>query len=256
MPIDYHIEGKIATITLNRPDAYNAVDVQMLKQLREVMLAFRGNEDVWVGIVTGAGEKAFSAGADIAETLPYMKKIRGKPWELPDTPLRHMEVYKPLVAAVNGVALGGGLEIMLICDIRIAAEHARFGSPEVNLGLIPGWGATQRLTREIPWAKAAEILLSGKQINAQEAYRIGLVNEVVPRQELMPRARKWAEDLCQAGPLAVRAAKEAMLRGYSMPLNEGIRLEAALFEYLLGTDDFAEGTAAFTQRRKPDFKAK
>lgn len=256
MAIDYRVEGKIATITINRPEAFNAVDLQTLKQLQKAMVAFRENEDAWVGIVTGAGEKAFSAGADIAETLPFMKKIRGKPWELPDTPLRYMEMYKPLVAAVNGVALGGGLEIMLICDIRIAAEHARFGSPEVNLGLIPGWGATQRLTREIPWAKAAEILLSGKQINAQEAYRIGLVNEVVPRQELMTRARKWAEDLCQVGPLAVRAAKEAMIRGYSMPLNEGIKLEAALFEYLLGTEDYEEGTAAFNQKRKPQFKAK
>jgi len=256
MAVDYKLDGKIATITINRPEALNAVDLQTLRQLREAMVAFRENDDAWVGIVTGAGEKAFSAGADIAETLPYMKKIRGKPWEMPDTPLRHMELYKPLIAAVNGVALGGGLEIMLICDIRIAADHARFGSPEVNLGLIPGWGATQRLTREIPWAKAAEILLSGKQVNAQEAYRIGLVNEVVPRAELVPRAHKWAEDLCQVGPLAVRAAKEAMIRGYSMPLNDGIRLEAALFEYLLGTEDYEEGTAAFTQRRKAQFKAK
>ncbi|MDP2920274.1 MAG: enoyl-CoA hydratase-related protein [Dehalococcoidia bacterium] len=256
MAIDYQVDGHIATITINRPEAYNAVDVQTLKQFREAMLQFRGNDDVWVGIITGAGEKAFSAGADIAETLPYMKSIRGRPWEIPDTPLRHMEVYKPLIAAVNGVALGGGLEIMLICDIRIAAEHARFGSPEVNLGLIPGWGATQRLPREIPWAKAAEILLSGKPINAQEALRIGLVNEVVPRQELMPRARKWAEDLCQVGPLALRAAKEAMLRGYNMPLNEGIKLEAALFEFLLGTEDFTEGSGAFLQKRKPQFKAK
>jgi len=256
MAIDYQVDGRVATITINRPEAYNAVDVKTLTQLRDVMLTFRDNEEVWVGIITGAGDKAFSAGADIAETLPYMKSIRGKPWLLPDTPLRHMEMYKPLIAAVNGVALGGGLEIMLICDIRIAAENARFGSPEVNLGLIPGWGATQRLPREILWAKAAEILLSGKQINAQEALRIGLINEVVPKEQVMPRAKKWAEELCAVGPLAIRAAKEAMLRGYSMPLQEGIKLEAALFEYLLGTDDFVEGSAAFTQRRKPQFKAR
>jgi enoyl-CoA hydratase/carnithine racemase len=256
MAIDYQTDGHVATITINRPEAYNAIDVQTLKQFREAMLTFRENEDAWVGIITGAGDKAFSAGADIAETLPYMKSIRGKPWEMPDTPLQYMEIYKPLIAVVNGAALGGGLEIMLICDIRIAAEHARFGSPEVNLGLIPGWGATQRLPREIPRAKASEILLSGKPINAQEALRIGLVNEVVPRAEVIARARKWAEELCQVGPLALRAAKEAIIRGYSLPLNEGIKLEAALFEYLLGTEDFTEGSTAFLQKRKPQFKAK
>lgn len=256
MAVDYQLDGHIATVTINRPEAHNAIDLLTLNQFRDAMLAFRENEAAWVGIVTGAGDRAFSAGADIAETLPYMKSIRGKPWLLPDTPLRHMEMYKPLIAAVNGVALGGGLEIMLICDIRIAAEQARFGSPEVNLGLIPGWGATQRLTRQVPWAKAAQILLTGKPIDAQEALRIGLINEVVPRPELMARARKLAEELCQVGPLALRAAKEAMIRGYSLPLDEGIKLEAALFEYLLGTDDFTEGQSAFTARRKPDFKGK
>jgi enoyl-CoA hydratase/carnithine racemase len=256
MAIDYQVDGRIATFTINRPEAYNAVDIQTFKQLHKTMVAFRDNPDVWVGIITGAGERAFCSGADIAELLPYMKKIRGRPWELPDTPLRHLEVYKPLIAAVNGFALGGGLEIVLICDIRIAAENARFGSPEVNLGLIPGWGATQRLPRSIPWAKAAEILFTGKPINAQEAYRIGLINEVVPRQELMPRARKWAEELCQVGPLALRAAKEAMIRGYSLPLNEGLKLEASLFENLLGTEDFIEGTGAFADKRKPNFQAK
>jgi enoyl-CoA hydratase/carnithine racemase len=167
-----------------------------------------------------------------------------------------MELYKPLVGAINGIALGGGLEIALLCDIRIASEHARFGCPEVNLGIMPGWGGTQRLPRIIPWAKAAEIVLAGKPIRAEEAYRIGLVNEVVPKTELMARAQKWAEDLCNVGPLAVRAAKEAMIRGYSMPLNEGIKLETALFHYLLGTEDFTEGRDAFMNKRKPDFKAK
>ena len=167
-----------------------------------------------------------------------------------------MELYKPIIGAINGIAFGGGLEVALICDIRIAAEHARFGCPEVNLGLMPGWGATQRLPRIIPRAKAAELVFSGKPINAQEAYRIGLVNEVVPKTELMARAQKWAEDLCQVSPLALRAAKEAMIRGYSLPLNEGIKLETALFNYLLGTEDFGEGRDAFLNKRKPQFKAK
>ena len=215
MAVDYKVDGRIATITLNRPEAYNSVDVKTLKELRDAMVAFRDNNDVWVGILTGAGEKAFCSGADIAEML-----------------------------------------IALICDIRIAAEHARFGCPEVNLGIMPGWGATQRLTRIIPRAKAAELIFTGKPINAQEAYRIGLVNEVVPKTELMTRAQKWAEDLTQVSPLALRAAKEAMIRGYSMPLDEGIKLEGALFSYLLGTEDFVEGQDAFLNKRKPQFKAK
>jgi len=165
-------------------------------------------------------------------------------------------MWKPLIAAINGWALGGGLEIVLACDIRIASENARFGNPEVTLGLIPGWGGTQRLPRMLPWCKAAEILLMGKPIDAEEAYRIGLVNKVVPKDKLMPTAKEWAEVICQAGPLAVRAAKEAMTRGSSMTLDDGLRLENSLNAYLMGTDDFTEGTTAFTEKRKPVFKAK
>jgi enoyl-CoA hydratase len=188
--------------------------------------------------------------------LPFLKANENSPWNIPETPLRSMELNKPLIGAINGIALGGGLEIALICDIRIAAEHARFGCPEVNLGIMPGWGATQRLPRIIPRAKAAELIFSGKPINAAEAYRIGLVNEVVPKAELMTRAQKWAEDLCAVSPLALRAAKEAMIRGYSMPLDDGIKLEAYLFNYLLGTEDHKEGRDAFLNKRKPQFKAK
>ena len=256
MAVDYKVEGRIATITLNRPEAYNSVDIRTLRELHDALAAFRDNDEVWVGILTGSGEKAFCSGADIVEMLPFLKSAEHKSWEIPETPLRFMEVYKPIIGAINGMALGGGFEIALICDIRIAAEHARFGCPEVNLGIMPGWGATQRLTRIIPRAKAMELVLSGKPINAQEAYRIGLVNEVVPKMELMARAQKWAEDLCQVGPLALRAAKEAMIRGYSMPLDEGIKLESALFSYLLGTEDFKEGRDAFLNKRKPQFKGK
>lgn len=256
MAVDYKVEGRIATITLNRPEAYNSVDVKTLRELRDAMVAFRDNNDAWVGILTGAGEKAFCSGADVAGMLPFLRDNAHTPWEIPETPLRAMEMYKPLIGAINGFALGGGLEIALICDIRIAAEHARFGCPEVNLGIMPGWGATQRLTRIIPRAKAAELIFTGKPINAQEAWRIGLVNEVVPKTELMARAQKWAEDLTQVSPLALRAAKEAMIRGYSMPLDEGIKLESALFSYLLGTEDFVEGRDAFLNKRKPQFKAK
>jgi len=256
MSVDYKKEGRIAIFTINRPEALNSINVEAMRELHEAMLSFKDDPELWVGIITGAGEKAFSAGADINDMLPFIKETRDRPWAFPATPLRGMKMWKPLIAAINGLALGGGLEITLACDIRIAAENARFGSPEVNLGLIPGWGATQRLPRVIPWAKAAEILLTGKPIDAQEAYRIGLVNKVVPREEVMATAKEWAEALCQVGPLAVRAAKQAMIRGYSLPLDEGLSLESSLFGYLLGTEDYTEGTAAFNERRKPDFKAK
>jgi len=255
--IDYQKEGKIAIFTIDRPDALNSINVQTARELNKAMVDFRDDDGLWVGIITGAGDKAFCVGADIKDMLPFLKEnLAQRPWAMPDTPMRGLELWKPLIAAVNGMALGGGLEIALACDLRIASEKARFGSPEVNLGLIPGWGATQRLPRMIPPGKAAELLLMGKQIDAQEAYRIGLVNTVVPPEEVMPRAREWAETICQAGPLAVRAAKEAMIRGSSLTLEDGLHLENALEAYVMSTEDFTEGTTAFVEKRKPDFKAK
>ena len=254
MTVDYVKEGKIAVITINRPQAYNAVDLETWQQLNEAMVNLRDDPEVWVGIVTGAGEKAFCAGADVNETLPYMREHSH--WLWPAAPKYSADVWKPLIAAINGVALGGGLEVALACDIRIAAEHARLGLPEVTLGLIPGWGGTQKLPRVIPWAKAAEILFTGKPVDAQEAYRIGLVNKVVPREELMKAAKDMAETICQAGPLGVRAAKEAMIRGYNMPLEDGLRLEGSFFTALIDTEDGKEGSAAFNEKRKPNFKAK
>jgi enoyl-CoA hydratase/carnithine racemase len=165
-------------------------------------------------------------------------------------------MWKPLIAAVNGLALGGGLEIVLACDIRIASEKARFGTPEVTLGLIPGWGGTQRLPRMLPWCKAAELLLMGRPIDAQEACRIGLVNKVVPPEQVMPTAKEWAEVICQAGPLAVRAAKEAMIKGSGMPFEDGLQLESSLFNRIMDTEDYAEGIAAFNEKRRPVYKAK
>jgi len=254
--IDYEKEGRIAILTINRPEAMNAMSVQAWRELNEALIDFRDDPELWVGIITGTGEKAFCAGADIKDLLPFLKENRDTPWLLPPTHMRGLDLWKPLIAAINGLALGGGLEIVLGCDIRIASENARLGVPEVNLSLIPAWGGTQRLPRMIPWCKAAELLLTGKPVDAQEAYRIGLVNQVVPPQELMPTAKKWAEAVCRPGPLAVRAAKEAMLRGTSLPLEEGLRLEQALAVALLSTEDFVEGTKAFVEKRKPDFKAK
>jgi enoyl-CoA hydratase/carnithine racemase len=256
MAVSYEKEGKIAIFTINRPEAANALNIETMRELQEAMTDFRDDPELWVGIVTGAGEKAFCGGADIKDTLPFMKEHRRNPWAMPPSIMRGLEMWKPLIAAINGIALGGGLELALACDLRIVADNARLGTTEVNLGLIPGWGGTQRLPRVIPWCKAAELLLMGKPIDAQEAYRIGLVNKVVPQTEVMAVAREWAEAICQAAPLAVRSAKEAMLRGSAMTLEEGLRLENSLVAYVLGTEDFAEGTRAFVEKRKPSYKAK
>jgi len=256
MAIDYEKEGRIAIFTINRPEAMNAMNMEALRELNEAMADFRDDPKLWVGIITGAGERAFCGGADIKDTLPFMKEHRRDQWAFPPTIMRGLELWKPLIAAINGMALGGGLEIAMACDIRIASETARLGTPEINLGLIPGWGGTQRLPRMVPWCKAAEILLVGKPIDAQEAYRIGLVNKVVPQAEVMPTAKEWAQVISQAGPLAVRAAKEAMVKGYNLSLEEGLRLENSLVAYLMGTEDFNEGTTAFVEKRKPVYKAK
>jgi len=259
MAIDYKKEGRIAIFTINRP-AVNAINMEAMRELHDVMVDFRDDPELWVGIITGAGEKAFCGGADIKDTLPFMKEhLRESPWVMPDTPMRGLEIWKPLIAAINGLALGGGLEIALACDLRIASENARLGTTEVTLGLIPGWGGTQRLPRMVPWCKAAEMVLTGRLIDAQEAYRIGLVNEVVLPEEVMPKAREWAKVISEtAAPLAVRAAKEAMVRGCSLTLEEGLRLENSLEAYLMGTEDFNEGLTAFTEkpRRPPAYQGK
>lgn len=254
--IEYKKEGRIATFTINRPEAMNSINVQTMRELHDAILDFRDDSELWVGIITGTGERAFCAGADLKDMIPFMQEHRHALWAVPSNPTRGLDLWKPMIAAINGLALGGGLEIVLSCDIRIAAENARLGVPEVNVGLIPGWGGTQRLPRMIPWCKAAELLLTGKPFDAQEAYRIGLVNQVVPLKDLMATAREWADTLCRPGPLAVRAAKEAMIRGSSVSLDEALRIENSLIAYLLGTEDAAEGVKAFAEKRKSTFKAK
>ncbi len=202
------------------------------------------------GIVTGAGNKSFSAGQDIKEFRPGRIEAKDLIYGVPHT------IWKPIIAAINGWCLGGGLELALGCDLRIAVEHARFGQPEINIGYMPGGGGTQRLPRFVPRAKAAEMLLTGEPIDAQEAYRIGLINKVVAPDQLMSAAREMAETICKKGPLGVRASKEAMIRGYSMPLEEGLELERTLNNGLRDTEDFMEGATAFKEKRQPDYKGK
>lgn len=251
MFVDYLQQGKIAVITLNRPDVHNAVSDDMGKELDRIIIEFRDNPDLWVAVICGAG-KSFCAGADIKQRG---SGILGNQAGVDDR-IRPDQIWKPFIAAIQGYCLGAGLEIALTCDLRIAAEDARFGQPEVNRGIIPGAGATQRLPRFIPRSKAAELILLGQPIDSQEAYRIGLVNKVVPLDQLMPAAMQWAEIIAQAGPLQVRAAKEAILRGYNVPLEEGLRIERELQNRVVATEDFKEAGRAFQEKRKPNWQGK
>ncbi len=256
MAVGYQKEGRMAIITLNRPEALNSFDPTQISEFNNCIYDFNKDEDLWVAIVTGAGERAFSVGADIKTTLPRIQDSSHR-GEMPAPAIcEDMQVWKPIIAAINGACLGGGFEVVLACDIRIAAENATFGFPEINLGLIPGWGGTQRLPRAVGLAKAAEMLMSARPIDAQEAYRIGLVNRIVPPADLMAEARKMAEALLKPAPLAARAAKQAMLQGLNTTLLSGLEIEYQLERYVTGTADFQEGRAAFIEKRKADFKAK
>jgi enoyl-CoA hydratase/carnithine racemase len=256
MAVGYQKEGKIAIITLNRPEALNSFDPVQISEFNQCLCDFNSDEELWVGIITATGERAFSVGADIKTTLPKIQESANRGAMPAPAICEDMQIWKPLIAAINGACLGGGFEVALACDIRIAAENATFGFPEINLGLIPGWGGTQRLPRAIPLAKAAEILTSGRPIDAQEAYRIGLVNRVVPAAELMNEARKMAESLLKPAPLAARSAKQAMMQGLEMTLSSGLELEYQLERYVTRSEDFKEGRQAFIEKRKANFKAK
>lgn len=256
MALRYEKKERVAYITLNRPEALNAFDPEQVKEFSDALLDMRDDDNIWVGIITGAGERAFCAGADIKRLLPLMQGEWAQPGKMPPNVMRGLALYKPLIAAVNGLALGGGLEVALACDIRVAAENAAFGLPEVRLGLIAGWGGCSRLPRLIPLAKAAEIMLTGEPMPAAEAYRIGLVNEVVPLKDLLPTAERWAARICIPGPLAVRAAKEIMLKTQNMTLDESLKLEWERIQQLFRSHDAQEGMAAFVEKRKAQFQSK
>ena len=244
----------VATVTVNRPDRLNALNAVTLDELRSVLLDLRRDDGVRAVVITGAGEKAFIAGADIAELsqqTPLGAKItaqRGQHvFDLVET------LGKPVLAAVNGFALGGGCELAMACTLRVAADTARFGQPEINLGLIPGYAGTQRLPRLVGRGRALELMLRGHQIDAAEAYRIGLVDRVVPRGELMPTTLALAKELAAKAPVAARAILEAVHKGLQMPFAEAQAYEATLFGLVATTDDMREGTRAFLEKRKPSF---
>ncbi|MDG2111925.1 MAG: enoyl-CoA hydratase-related protein [Actinomycetota bacterium] len=253
----YEVRDKIAYVTINRPQAYNACDQPTYDRLTEVWHDFAENDDAWVAILTGAGDKAFCAGSDIKLNFNTVPEPADAFDSDTHADLMHgLDVWKPIIAAVNGHCNGGGLEMALSCDIRIASDNAQFGLGEVLLGLLPGGGGTQRLPRAIPLGDALWMLYSGERIDAAEAHRVGLVNRVVEQADLMATAEAMARKLLESGPLALRAIKQAALKGLSMPLEDGLRLEANLFRLLAMTEDSVEGTQAFAEKRPPQWKAR
>ena len=250
MNIEYEKRGNIAYLTINRPEQMNACTGQMFQDIGSRGQEFQNDRDAWVMIVTGAGDKAFSAGADLKEmaTRPSTapREIRMSRRES-----FFGEVYKPIIAAVNGLALAGGTELLNGTDIRIAAEHATFGITESRWSLVPLGGSCVRMPYHLPWCRAMEILLIGDRITAQEALQIGLINKVVPFPELMPTAQKIAERICENGPLAVRTIKEIAVRSLGIPIEQGFLLETILGARVWASEDAKEGPKAFAEKRKP-----
>ncbi|MCF8242517.1 MAG: enoyl-CoA hydratase/isomerase family protein [Melioribacteraceae bacterium] len=255
--LKYEVKNSIAVVTIDRPDKMNALNKETMIEIESVFKTIKSDDDVNVVIVTGAGEKAFVAGADINE-LNKLDVLSGKEFaEIGQSIFNLIEnLGKPVIAAVNGFALGGGCELALACHIRLASENARLGQPEVNLGVIPGYGGTQRLTRLVNSGRALEYILTGDMISASEALRIGLVNKVYSQNELMDKAIEMAEKIISKGQIAVRMATKAVVSADELSESEGQNLETSLFAVCCGSEDFKEGTRAFLEKRKPEFKNK
>ena len=247
----------IATITFNRPKALNALNRKTVEELQSALLDARDDTSVRVLILTGVGEKAFVAGADIGE-LSQQTPVNGKDFSLFGQSVFHLleTIGKPSICAINGFALGGGCELALSCSIRIASKTAKLGLPEVKLGILPGYGGSQRLTRLCGKGVAHELCLTGEMIAAEEALRIGLVNHTYEPAELIPAAEAMAKKIIANAPLAVKFTMEAIERGMEMPLQEGLFLEATLFGVACATEDMREGTKAFVEKRPAAFKGK
>jgi enoyl-CoA hydratase/carnithine racemase len=253
----YEKRGGIAYVTVNRPKVLNALNSQTWKDLRAAFEDAHDDAAVRGVILTGAGDKAFIAGADIGELAHATALDAQRSSRFGQAVLDLIEnLGKPVVAAINGFALGGGCETAMACTIRIAVEHAKFGQPEVKLGLVPGCGGTQRLPRLIGKGRALQLILSGGVINAQEAYRIGLVNEIVPATDLITRAETILGEIASNAPVAVKYALEATNKGMDTSQSEGLLLEASYFGLCAATDDKKEGTAAFLEKRAPQFRGR
>jgi enoyl-CoA hydratase len=247
----------VGWITINRPDKLNALNALTIMELHEAFLSFKDDPEVKAIILTGSGEKAFVAGADIGE-LAQLDYAEGKKYVMRGQELTKLieDFNKPVIAAVNGYALGGGTELALSCHIRIASENAMMGQPEVKLGIIPGYGGTQRLARLVGKGRAMELILSGKMISSMEAFEIGLVNKVVPLSDLLSICEAAAKEMVANGPLALEYAIEAINKGLDLTLDKGLLLEAELFGKACETEDSKEGTKAFLEKRKTSFQGK
>ncbi len=245
---------RIATITINRPDKLNALSPEVRVGLAVALEQLRQDDDVRVAIITGAGEKAFIAGADIAE-FKGKSGVQGYKYIQTGDIYSAVERFpKPVIAMINGFCLGGGCELAMACDIRIAGEKAKLGQPETNLGLIPGGGGTQRLPRLVGQGRAMRLIYTGVIIDAAKALAIGLVDEVVPQGDLRQRTMELAQSIAEKSPASLQAAKESVRAAWHMPLDAGLRFEKAWFGLLFSTKDMHEGVAAFLEKRKPDFK--
>jgi enoyl-CoA hydratase len=253
----YEKRSGIAVITINRPAVRNALNAETIRELGAAFAAVKADDEIRVSILTGAGDKAFAAGADINE-LALQTPVEGQNFALAGQAVfgEIERLGKPSIAAVNGYALGGGCELAMACTFRIASQNAAFGQPEVKLGITPGYGGTQRLPRLVGKGRALQILLTGEMVPAQEAMRIGLVNQIVPAAELISSAEEIAKKIIVNAPLAVRFCIEAVNRGLEMTQDEGQFLEATLFGLCCATEDMKEGTRAFIEKRSPKFRGK
>jgi enoyl-CoA hydratase len=248
-------DGAVLTVTINRPDKLNALNTRTITELGQAMDAAQVDSEVRAIVLTGAGEKSFVAGADINE-LAVQSPVNGREHARSGQAVfdRIERLGKPVIAAVNGFALGGGCELAMACTMRFAADNAKFGQPEINLGLIPGYAGSQRLPRLVGRGRALELLLTGAQITAEEALRIGLVNKVFPAAQLLPETRAFAQQIASKAPIAVRYILDAVAGGLEMSFADAQTYEATLFGLIATTDDMREGTRAFLEKRKPAFK--
>ncbi len=249
-------DGAVAILTLNRPAVLNALNADLLEQLRETLDQLKGDKAVRAVVITGSGERAFAAGADIAELAALEGAAAGEAKARAGQHVTELieALPVPVIAAVNGFALGGGCELAMACDFRLASDNAKFGQPEVNLGLPPGYGGTQRTTRLLGSGMALYLCLTGEMIDAAEALRIGLVQKVVPIGELVPEAKRIANLIATKGPLAVAATKRAIYGGAALSMSDALKLEAHAFGAMFDTSDMREGTSAFLEKRKPQFR--
>ena len=253
----YEVTDSIALVTVNRPEKLNPLDRDTVNAIGRCFADIAADSDVKAVIVTGAGDRAFVAGADINQ-LTELTGLGGREWGLHGQRIfgQIENLPKPVIAAVNGYALGGGLELAMACHIRIASENAKLGQPEVKLGIVPGYGGTQRLPRLVGKGRALEMILTGDPITAEEAHRIGLLNRVVPKEELIPTARRIASRILENGPVAVALSLQAVNRGLEMPLGDALDWEASQFGLSCATEDIREGTRAFLEKRKARFEGR